>query len=34
MVWKLQSSRLECLVFLQVVLLMSRSSMNFRPFTI
>lgn len=34
LVWKLQSSRFACPVFLQVVLPMSMSSMNFRPFTI
>ena len=34
LVWKLQSSRFVCPVFLQVVLPMSMSSMNFRPFTI
>ena len=34
LVWKLQSSRFMCPVFLQVVLPMSMSSMNFRPFTI
>lgn len=34
LVWKLQSSRFACPVFLQVVLPISMSSMNFRPFTI
>lgn len=34
LVWKSQLSRLGCLVFLQVVLPISMSSMYFRPFTI